>query len=116
MTVMKLPVSATSHGIAAAPTEVTTVRPGEPDRGIPASGSPGPAVLWVFRDYRGRWCVRMEGGVVEAEFLNRNEALTFARVAGRADGSYRLFLELNDGRVTQEFFNLGPATKRAAIR
>jgi hypothetical protein len=64
-------------------------------------------VLWVFRDYEGRWCVRTEGGETEAVFTGREKALDFAREHGRAAGSYRLFVQLRDGRVTQELFNLG---------
>jgi hypothetical protein len=63
-------------------------------------------VLWMFRDYDNRWCVRQEGGNNDAVFLSREKALAFARETGQAWGSYRLFIELRDGRVTQELLNL----------
>jgi hypothetical protein len=62
-------------------------------------------VLWVFRDVHDYWCVRQEGGHIET-FSNRDKAVDFARNTGLVWGSYRLFLELKDGRVAQEFFNL----------
>lgn len=65
------------------------------------------AVLWVFRDYAGRWCVRMEGGDIEATFVARERALAFARATGEDWGSYRLFFALKDGRIAEEVFNLG---------
>jgi predicted ABC-class ATPase len=64
-------------------------------------------VLWVFRDYEDRWCARKEGSKVEHAFASREEAAAAARATGRAWGSYRLFLELKDGRMLQEAFNLG---------
>jgi hypothetical protein len=66
----------------------------------------GPIVLWVFRDYENRWCVRQEGGASEAAFLSRDKAVAYARQTGLAWGSYRLFIELRDGRVAQELLNL----------
>lgn len=63
------------------------------------------AVLWVYRDYDGRWCVRQEGGRFEAAFTGRDKAVACARAAGHATGSYRLFLMLKDGRVIEEHFN-----------
>jgi hypothetical protein len=65
------------------------------------------AVLWVYRDYDGHWRVRQEGSEIEATFDRREDALGFARAAGQAWGSYRLFIQLRDGRVTEELFNLG---------
>jgi hypothetical protein len=64
-------------------------------------------VLWVFRNYEGRWCARKEGSRVEHVFASREEAVATARATGRASGSYRLFFELKDGRMVQEAFNLG---------
>lgn len=85
------------------------------DSSVPSAGGSSraddrdTAVLWVFRDYDDRWCVRKEGGDIDAAFCNREEALDFARRAGRGHGSYRLFIELRDGRITQELFRLrGP--------
>jgi hypothetical protein len=63
-------------------------------------------VLWVFRDTNDRWWVREEGGGMEP-FTSREDALEFARNTGRVWGSYRIFIELSDGRVTQELFNVG---------
>src|SRR6185503_14485552 len=68
------------------------------------------AVLWVYRDYDNRWCVRQEGGKFEAAFTGRDKAVACARAAGHAAGSYRLFLQLKDGRVTEEHFN--PANRQ----
>ncbi len=62
-------------------------------------------VLWVFRDLEDHWCVRQEGGRTET-FASRDKAAEFARLTGRVWGPYRLFLELKDGRVAQELFNL----------
>ena len=75
----------------------------------PAGAAKAPArtaALWVYRDYEGRWCVRQEGGGFESAFAGRDRALACARAAGRATGSYRLFLQLSDGRVIEESFNL----------
>jgi hypothetical protein len=69
------------------------------------------AVLWVYRDYDNRWCVRQEGGKFEAAFPGRDKAVACARAAGHAAGSYRLFLMLKDGRVIEEHFN--PANRQA---
>jgi hypothetical protein len=76
------------------------------------------AVLWVYRDYDDRWCVREEGGKFEAAFGSREKAAACARAAGHAAGSYRLFLQLKDGRVTEENFNLGqrPAAANGKLR
>jgi hypothetical protein len=63
------------------------------------------AVLWVYYAYDGRWCVREEGGKLEAAFTSRDKAAACARAAGHAAGTYRLFLQLKDGRVIEEFFN-----------
>jgi hypothetical protein len=62
-------------------------------------------VLWVYRDYENRWCVRREGAKGEDVFMSRERALAFAREIGQAAGSYRLLIELRDGRVTQELLN-----------
>ena len=70
------------------------------------------AVLWVYRDYDSRWCVRQEGGKFEAAFAGRDKAVACARAAGHAAGSYRLFLLLKDGRVIEEHFN--PANRAKA--
>lgn len=73
-----------------------------------AQAAPTPratAVLWVYRDYDNRWCVRQEGGKFEAAFAGRDKAVACARAAGLAAGSYCLFLLLKDGRVTEEHFN-----------
>jgi hypothetical protein len=70
------------------------------------------AVLWVYRDYENRWCVRQEGGRFEAAFPGRDKAVACARAAGHAAGSYQLFLLLKDGRVIEEHFN--PANRRHA--
>lgn len=73
-----------------------------------AQAAPAPrttAVLWVYRDYDNRWCVRQEGGSFEAAFAGRDKAVACARAAGHATGSYRLFLLLKDGRVIEEHFN-----------
>jgi hypothetical protein len=64
-------------------------------------------VLWVFRDYDDLWCVRKEGGDIEATFSSREDALAFARRTAAVWGAYRLFIELKDGRVTREIFNPG---------
>jgi hypothetical protein len=64
-----------------------------------------PAVLWVFRDIHGNWCAREEGGATTG-FATREAAVEFAQRLGRAWGAYRLFLELKDGRFTQELLNL----------
>jgi hypothetical protein len=63
------------------------------------------AVLWVFCDIHGNWCAREEGGVTTS-FATREAAIEFAQRLGRAWGAYRLFLELKDGRFTQELMNL----------
>lgn len=64
-------------------------------------------VLWVFRDYDAHWCVRREGREDIDTFAGRDAALDRARALGRAHGSYRLYFQLRDGRVTEELFNTG---------
>ena len=63
-------------------------------------------VLWVFRDYEDRWCVRIEGEDGVREYPTRADAAAAARLYGSTWGSYRLYLQLKDGRVTTEMFNL----------
>ena len=65
------------------------------------------AVLWVFRDYDNRWCVRKEGGDIEDTFTIRGDAVAFARQIAQTWGSYILYLQLRDGRITRELYNLG---------
>jgi hypothetical protein len=72
----------------------------------PLTRNEGAIVLWVYRDYGRNWCVRKEGGALAAAFSSRKKALAVARTVGEAWGSYHLFLQLDDGRVTEEFFNL----------
>lgn len=68
---------------------------------------PDTLVLWAFHDYGGRWRVRQEGHGLDVFFDDRLEAIDFARAHGKAWGSYRLFFQLRNGSVAQEFFNLG---------
>ncbi len=70
----------------------------------PRTASPARAVIWVYRDYDDRWCVRREGSDEEASCVSRLRAVEFARTLGMAAGSYRIFLELRDGRVIEEHF------------
>ena len=79
-----------------------TVVPAQPQAAAEPRRS---AVLWVYRGYDGTWCVREEGGKFEAAFASHERAAACARAAGRAAGSYHLFLQLKDGRVIEERFN-----------
>ena len=87
------------NGIIDLPPRADPIRGPEPKKVVWAK-----AVLWVYRDYEERWCVRKEGGDVERAFANRLTALEFARTLGMAAGSYRIFIELKDGRVVEEHF------------
>ncbi|HEY4135010.1 MAG TPA: hypothetical protein VGO34_07325 [Alphaproteobacteria bacterium] len=71
-----------------------------------------PVVLWVFRNSRDQWCVRKEGGEIEASFPSRKDAVGFARKTARTWGYYSLFIALPDGRIARELCSLGsrPAT------
>jgi hypothetical protein len=76
---------------------------------LPVDIGGGPAtmaapVLWVFRDVHSNWFVREEGGATSG-FATRDAAIEFARRLGGKLGAYRLFLELKDGRFTQELLN-----------
>ena len=66
-----------------------------------------PCVLWVFHNYDNRWCVHLEGCNDAKAYGRRDEAIDAARRYGRGQGSYRLYLQLPDGRMTRELFNLG---------
>ena len=63
-------------------------------------------IFWVFRDYHDQWCVRKEGGEIEASFSSRKDAMGFARKTAEAWGSYTLYIQLKDGRITKELCNL----------
>lgn len=75
-------------------------------RSVLVEDRPATAVLWVFRDYEDRWCVRREGANGVKSYSCRSDARDAARLYGRAWGSYRIFLQLKDGRMAQELFNL----------
>ena len=87
-----------------------------PRRSVSVEDRPPTAVLWVFRDYDDRWCVRREGANGVKSYPCRSDALEAARLYGRAWGSYHIFLELKDGRVTQERFNLRSTTAESGGR
>jgi hypothetical protein len=76
---------------------------------LPVDIGGGPAtfaavVLWVFRDVHDNWFAREEGGATTG-FATRDAAVEYARRQGAKAGAYRLFLELKDGRFTQELLN-----------
>jgi hypothetical protein len=73
----------------------------------PSDALPATIVMWVFRDYDARWCVRREGGKSVNTFARRDDALAHARRLGLEHGSYRMFFQLKDGRITEELFNAG---------
>ena len=77
--------------------------------GAVSAGSP--AVLWLYPDYRGNWCVRREGDLDEHQFASRSEARVFMQVEAARCQSYRLFIARSDGRFIEEFFNW-PAAQR----
>ena len=62
-------------------------------------------VLWVFQGFDFRWRLRKEGGGYEAEYPSRHEAVLAARSLGGERGSYRLYLQLADGRFALEILN-----------
>jgi hypothetical protein len=64
-------------------------------------------VMWVFRNYQDNWCVRQEGGAIEASFAGRKDAIHFARSTAHSWGAYRLFIQLPDGRIARELCNIG---------
>ena len=78
---------------------------------LPAARSNGPAkaVIWAFRDYDDRWCVRREGEETETVFASRRQAISFARRLAEAAAGYCLFVQLADGRMCRELCNMGEA-------
>jgi hypothetical protein len=64
-------------------------------------------VFWVYADYEGRWCLRKEGGAIEAEFPSRRAAIIRLRELIEHAPSYRAFIAKADGRMIQEMRNLG---------
>ena len=62
-------------------------------------------VFWVFRDYRSKWQVRREGQEFDIAYSSRTQALEAARHAGSVFRTYRLYLELEDGRFMTEVTN-----------
>src|SRR5262245_31045525 len=71
---------------------------------VPARGTPVKVQLRVYLGRRGHWCVRKENGPIEAAFVARISAIEFARLIGRAAGSYRILFETEDGCVLKERF------------
>jgi hypothetical protein len=69
----------------------------------------------AFRNYDDHWCVRCEGDDGMTGYDGRDKAIEAARLYGRACGSYRLYLQLTDGRVTQELFNLASSSSPVSL-
>jgi hypothetical protein len=64
-----------------------------------------PAVLWLYMDGKGCWCVRREGAAEEQRFSDRDEAADFAQIEAARCSSYRLFVAGGDGRIREDRFN-----------
>jgi hypothetical protein len=62
-------------------------------------------VLWVFRDADSRWRMRKEGETVDREYPSRDLAIADARRFVSDLRSYRLYLQLKDGRFVLELLN-----------
>lgn len=65
----------------------------------------GVPVLWVYQDIEGYWCLHREGDHNDLAYPSRRDALMAARLAGEETGSYRLHLQVDDGRFLLELLN-----------
>jgi hypothetical protein len=61
-----------------------------------------PAVLWIYRRGDGQWATRREGAVSEKVFDSRDDAEADAELLAARCRSYRLFIEEEGGRFTEE--------------
>lgn len=66
-------------------------------------------VLSVYQDIDGLWRFRREGDLANCAYALRRDAVTAARVCGELAGSYRLHLQLPDGRFMLELLNVHAA-------
>lgn len=71
----------------------------------PDAAPPEVPVLYVRR-HESMWIVYREGEPHAHRFLTRQRAAEFARELGARLGSYRLFLERDDGRMVCEMLNI----------
>lgn len=62
-------------------------------------------IVWVFRDSEDVWNVRCEGEAAEYRCLGRDQAVALARGMLAACASYRLYLQLRNGRFVTEYLN-----------
>ncbi|MBB4186226.1 hypothetical protein GGE07_002885 [Sinorhizobium terangae] len=75
--------------------------------GQPNDGSESGVVLWVFQDYDRHWRVRKEGERSDVAHPSRREAVVFARELCAGHRSYKIYLQLADGRFALELLNTG---------
>ena len=65
-------------------------------------------VLWVFRDFDCRWRMRREGEPLDRVYPSRQSAVDAARTFVTPLDTYRLYLQLEDGRFVLEMLNTRP--------
>ena len=66
-------------------------------------------VFWIYIDDKCRWSLHKEGGTAQASFSSRAEAAKFVQdLAGNL--SYRLFIEMPDGKIVQELHSATPSS------
>jgi hypothetical protein len=73
-----------------------------------------PAVFWIYRRQDGQWAARREGAVSERIFDSRKAAESDVELLAARCRSYRVFIEDENGKFTEE--NAGrPAAVRRLI-
>jgi len=79
-----------------------------------AVAAAAPAVFWIYRRRDGKWAARREGAVSERVFDSRQAAESDVELLAARCRSYRLFVEEENGKFTEE--NAGwPAAVRRLI-
>jgi hypothetical protein len=79
-----------------------------------AIAAAAPAIFWIYRRQDGKWAARREGAVSERLFDSRAEAESDVELLAARCRSYRLFIEEDNGKFTEE--NAGwPAAVRRLI-
>ena len=71
-----------------------------------------PAVLWVYRRGDGKWATRREGAVSEKVFDSRDAAEADVELLAARCRSYRLFIEEEGGKFTEESAGWPAAMRR----
>jgi len=73
--------------------------------GLGAAPVGNPAVVRVFPNAAGSWCVTQDGVPGQREFPDRQSARLWARVAVARCRSYRLLVASDSGWYADEYFN-----------